>query len=255
MSPSPLPPNTLIFDIGDVLFSWSAKTTTSISPLTLKAILNSTTWFDYERGRLSQDECYHRVGTQFSLDPSEIEQAFIQARDSLQPNEQVIACIRELKANSNGQLRVFAMSNISAPDYECLRTKPADWSIFDHVFTSAAVGERKPNLAFYRHVIAAASVDPQRAIFVDDKLDNVLSARSLGFHGIVFDEPEKVLRTLRNLVGEPIPRAREFLSTNAGVLNSVTDTGIELYENFAQLLILEATEDRCVFIRSNQLPV
>jgi FMN phosphatase YigB (HAD superfamily) len=243
---------TIIFDIGDVLFRWSSETNTSISSKTLHRILSSPTWFDYERGKLSQDDCYARIGEEFALQPHDIMCAFQQARDSLQANDEFIALIRELKAQSNGQLRVYAMSNISLPDYEVLRTKPADWGIFDRVFTSGAAGERKPNLGFYRQVLEATGVEPRQTIFVDDKLENVLSARSLGLHGIVFENPELVRRSLRNLIGNPIQRGREFLRENAGLLLSVTDStdkypSIELHENFAQLLLLEATNDRYVW--------
>lgn len=247
----------IIFDIGDVLFRWSPETKTSISSKTLHKILSSPTWFDYERGKLSEGDCYARVGEEFSLEPEEIRLAFQQARDSLQANEEFIALIRELKAQSNGQLRVFAMSNISVPDYEVLRTKPADWAIFDEIFTSGAAGERKPNLGFYRQVLAATGVEPRQTIFVDDKLENVLSARSLGMHGIVFENPEPVRRALRNLIGSPAERGKHFLEENAGRLLSVTAAtdklpAIELRENFAQLLILEATNDR--YALASRLP-
>ncbi|KAG5648479.1 hypothetical protein DXG03_003090 [Asterophora parasitica] len=239
---------TIIFDIGDVLFKWSSETETSISSRTLHEILSSPTWFDYERGRITEDDCYAKVGAEFILEPEEIRRAFQQARDSLEADDKIIALIRELKAQSDGQLRVFAMSNISLPDYEVLRTKPADWSIFDEVFTSGAAGERKPNLGFYRQVLSSTGIDPHRTIFVDDKLENVLSARSLGLYGIIFDHPDVVGRALRNLIGDPVARGRGFLKCNAGRLISVTNKtekheATELRENFAQLLILEATED------------
>ncbi|KAF8893786.1 Haloacid dehalogenase-like hydrolase-domain-containing protein [Infundibulicybe gibba] len=236
---------TIIFDLGDVLFKWSSQTRTSISSKTLHRILSSPTWFDYERSRLTEDECYEQIGSEFSLQPEEIRRAFQQARDSLEADNDLITLIRELKAQSASQLRVFAMSNISLPDYEVLRTKPADWSIFDEVFTSGAAGERKPNLGFYRYVLTKTGADPRRTIFVDDKLENVLSARSLGFHGIVFDSPGPVKRALRNLIGDPTTRGLEFLSANAGQLDSVTDDSVStsIQENFAQLLILESTGD------------
>jgi FMN phosphatase YigB (HAD superfamily) len=235
----------LIFDIGDVLFSWSSHTRTSISPKTLQKILSTPTWFEYECGRISQDVCYERIGSQFSIAPNEVERAFNDARDSLQCDEEMISLIRELKIQSPS-LRVFAMSNISIPDYQYLRTKPADWSIFDQVFTSGAAGDRKPNLGFYKQVIANTGIDPSKAIFVDDKPENVLSARSLGFCGIVFDNAKKVGRSLRNLVGDPVKRGRQYLKTKAGSHDSVTDGNITIQENFAQLLILELTEDRYV---------
>ncbi|KAF8210318.1 Haloacid dehalogenase-like hydrolase-domain-containing protein [Mycena galopus ATCC 62051] len=238
--------DTIIFDIGDVLFSWSSQTKTSISSKTLRQILSSPTWFDYERGKLSEADCYAKVGSEFSIPPEEIRQAFIEARESLQSNDDLIALVRELKEQSNGTLRVFAMSNISLPDYEVLRTKKADWDIFDRIFTSGAAGERKPHLGFYKHVINETNTNPRRAIFVDDKLENVLSARSLGLHGIIFPRggSEKVKRALRNLIGDPVQRGRQYLQSNARHLESITDNGIILQENFAQLLILELTSKR-----------
>jgi FMN phosphatase YigB (HAD superfamily) len=133
------------------------------------------------------------------------------------------------------------MSNISRPDYEVLRTKPTDWDIFVDIFASGIVGERKPNLGFYKHVLTKIGTDPLTAIFVDDKLDNVLSARSLGLRGIVFEDSSKVMRVLRNLLGNPVHRGRDY-----NQLHSLTDNGITLTENFARLLILEATRKRSV---------
>ena len=236
----------IIFDLGDVLFNWSAETKTNISPKLMHRILNSPTWFDYERARISQEECYARVGAEFSQKPAEIALAFEQARDSLKANDEMIAIVRELKQQSDGHLRVFAMSNISQPDFEVLRTKKADWSIFDDVYTSAEAKERKPNLGFYKAVLSRAGVDPVRTIFVDDKQENVLSARSLGMHGILFDNVRNVIRTLRNILGDPVVRGQEYLHCHAKQFDSVTNTGMTLKENFAQLLILEATNDRYV---------
>lgn len=243
--------NAIIFDIGDVLFKWSSETETSISPRMIHNIISSPTWFDYERGRLSENECYAQIGEEFLLEPEEIRQAFQQARDSLKADDKLLALIRNLKAETGNQLRIFAMSNISVPDYEVLRTKPADWSIFDEIFTSGAAGERKPSLGFFRKVISATGIDPNRTIFVDDRPENVLSARSLGLYGITFENADVVSRALRNLIGDPVSRGREFLRQNAGRLLSVTDTtekhpAIELRENFAQLMILDATNDRSV---------
>jgi FMN phosphatase YigB (HAD superfamily) len=153
---SPAPYSAIILDLGDVLFSWSAETKTSISPKTLKRILESPTWYEFEKGLVSQDDCYARVSQEFDIPASEIAKAFQDARDSLTPNNQLITLIKELKARS--LLTVIAMSNISQPDYEYLRTKPGDWSIFDHVFTSAAAGERKPNIGFYQHVVSSTGI-------------------------------------------------------------------------------------------------
>lgn len=231
----------LIFDLGDVLFSWSPVTSTSISPKVLKRFLSSTIWQEYECGRLSEDDCYRLVGEKFSLDPKEVRQAICDARESLQPDDAFIDFIRELQTEANGALRIFAMSNISAPDYAVARGKPADWSIFERVFTSAEAGMRKPELCFYKYVVDAIEAEPSSVVFVDDRFENVLAARSLGMNGIVFDDVKRVRQALRYFVSDPVTRGMAFLDYRAGRLESETNLGQNVSENFAQLLILEAT--------------
>ncbi|EJF57659.1 HAD-like protein [Dichomitus squalens LYAD-421 SS1] len=236
---------TLILDLGDVLFRWSPKTETAIPPQQLKDILSSVTWFEYERGRLSQEACYERCAEEFKIEASVIAEAFKQARGSLRPNEEFIALIRDLRREMHGDLTVLALSNISLPDYEYIMSLSSDWTtVFDRVFPSALVGERKPHLGCYRKVISEMNLEPQTTVFVDDKLDNVASARSLGMHGIVFDNQANVFRQLRNIFGDPIRRGQEYLRGHAGKLESSTDNGLIFEENFTQLIIYELTQDR-----------
>ena len=233
----------LILDLGDVLFSWSPHTDTSVPARTLQAIVTTPTWADYECGLISQQDFYDRISNEFHIPPSEIMKVFDQSRDSLNSNDEMLDFVRELKRQSDGKLQVYAMSNISGPDHDYLTTKPADWSLFDKVYTSSAAGERKPNLGFYRHVLDDAATDPRSVVFVDSKLENVLTAWSFGMRGIVFDDQKRVIQAVRNAVEDPVWRARSYLQRNAKLLHSVTSDGITLKENFTQLLMLEATCD------------
>jgi FMN phosphatase YigB (HAD superfamily) len=219
-------------------------TSTSISPKTLKAIISSTIWQQYECGRLSEDECYRLVAEKFTLDPAEVRQAFLDARASLQPDDAFIRFICELQAEAQGALRIFAMSNISAPDYAVARGKPANWAIFERVFTSAAAGMRKPDLRFFKYVLDEIKAEPSSVVFVDDRFENVIAARSLGINGIVFDDVSRVRQSLRYFVSDPVSRGLAFLEARAGQLESVTNLGHQVPENFAQLLILEATGNK-----------
>ncbi|KAI5121961.1 hypothetical protein M0805_002032 [Coniferiporia weirii] len=234
----------VIFDLGDVLFTWSAVTKTGIPPKLLKKILRSATWFEYEKGNLTEQEAYAAAACEFGLDSSEIARAFQEARSSLQSNPSIVSFIKELKEQHG--IRVFAMSNISAPDYEVLRgmARPEEWALFDRVFTSSEARERKPNLGFYKYVLEQTGVDPLRTVFVDDKLENILPARSLGIKGIVFDSFETLSRQLRNYVGDSVGRAQAWLKDHSKKMLSVTNTGVTVHENFAPLLIYEATGDR-----------
>ncbi|KAI0344002.1 HAD-like protein [Trametopsis cervina] len=233
---------TLILDIGDVLCTWSLTTSTNVPTETLHTIRNSTTWGLYERGKLTQEECYRQITAENSIDLQELKDAFTHARDSLTVDHDFITFIRQLKSEATDNLHIFLMSNISQPDYDFLRTKEADWLVFDHIFTSFAAGMCKPNLCFYRLVLDTIGGDPGMVVFVDDKAENVLAARSLGMQGIVFEEKVTVQAKLRSLFCDPLKRGKQFLNSNAGKLDSVTSTGIVVPENFTQLLLLEVTK-------------
>jgi FMN phosphatase YigB (HAD superfamily) len=233
----------VIFDLGDVLFTWSAKTATSVPPKTLRKILRSATWFEYEKAQIEEQDCYAAVGAEFGIDPSEVAAAFQGARDSLQSSPDMLELLHTIKKEPG--VRFYAMSNISAPDWEVLKHKGTqqDWDLFERVFTSAEARERKPNLGFFRQVLAQTGVDPSRTAFVDDKLENVLSARSLGLHGIIFTTFEDVAKQLQSLFRDPILAGNGYLHDNAKKMVSMTDSGVLLEENFAQLLLLEQTGD------------
>ena len=209
--------------------------------------MTSPIWRLYECGKITEAECYKRAGVEHSVDAAEIARSFEYARKSLSPNAELLSFIAHLKQESGGTLRVFAMSNISQNDFAALLAKKStDWTVFDRIFTSAAAGMRKPDLCFYRHVVEETGCNPATSVFVDDKAENVFSARSLGMHGIVYHDLASARATLLNLVGDPIRRGQAFLESRRGGHTSVTDTGLIVEENFSQLLILEATGDRQV---------
>ncbi|KAL2812696.1 hypothetical protein BJX63DRAFT_432398 [Aspergillus granulosus] len=235
----------LVLDLGDVLFNWEAPKSTPVPRRVLAHILHSDIWCEYERGHLTEASCYEALASRYGYDVVAITETFALARDSLQLDTTFKVFLHGLKAKSNGALRVYAMSNISKPDYDILLSKATseDWSLFDKVFLSGHVGMRKPDLEFFRHVLQEISTGAEDVVFVDDKLENVISARSLGMHGIVFRDKEDVQRQLSNVFGSPTERGLEFLSTRKKQLQSMTTTDIPVQDNFGQLLILEATNN------------
>jgi hypothetical protein len=76
-------------------------------------------------------------------------------------------------------------------------------------------------------VIEETGIDPTRTIFVDDKLENVLTAQSFGMHGIIFDDQENVIRQLKNICGDPISRGSNFLASRKKNFTSVSSNNIE----------------------------
>ncbi|KAF8265536.1 hypothetical protein EI94DRAFT_1804269 [Lactarius quietus] len=121
---------------------------------------------------------------------------------------------------------------------------PIEWGIFERVFTSADAGMRKPDLCFFDFVLDEIKAEPSSVVFVDDQPENVLAARSLGMNGIVFDDVQRVQQSIRFFTGDPVSRGLSFLEERAGRLESETNSGHTVVENFTQLLIWEATNKR-----------
>ena len=125
-----------IFDLGDVLFTWAPSAPESPLPAkVLRNILRSFHWFEYEKGNLEEHQSYSLVAQEFNVAPCDVENAFQAARNSLKSNPKMLEVIRELR---EAGLTIYAMSNISAPDWKVLTTKATveEWALFDHTFTS-----------------------------------------------------------------------------------------------------------------------
>lgn len=115
--------------------------------------------------------------------------------------EQVISWIQALRKDQPS-LRIVAISNISKPDFDALHTRwsLAFWPLFDEVLTSSAVGMRNPNLGFYRHVLKSTGIDPRKIIFVDDNIQNIISAGSFGMQSVLFEDTFILARTVKTLL-------------------------------------------------------
>lgn len=238
----------LILDIGGVLLDYSINMATTLSQRQIKTALQSTIWNDYESGKFTRQECYDKLTTTLNISPDAWEETVKQLNESLVEKHDFVQAMQTIRV-IYPNLRVFAMSNVSAPDFEVIRSMVEGWGIFDVIYTSAEAGCRKPEFAFYQKVLDSLNVEPQSCIFVDDKPENVVIAHTLGIHGVMFTDTEAVVNKLHNLLGSPVERAMNFLRQNAGNLFCETDKGFKLYDNFSQLLILSCTGDRSVSSR------
>jgi putative hydrolase of the HAD superfamily len=63
-------------------------------------------------------------------------------------------------------------------------------AMFDHHFFSSELGMAKPDRGYFRAVLAALRLAPERALLIDDEPANVEAARSLGIHAECFANPK-----------------------------------------------------------------
>ncbi|KAI2470663.1 HAD-like protein [Annulohypoxylon bovei var. microspora] len=235
----------LVFDLGGVLLEWDRHSLTVLSPGQFLTIMNSTTWHDLDRGMLTVKEACKDFGVILGVEPSIVESALEEAQLSLSVNVPLVQTIHDLKA-LNPDLELYVMSNISREHYKMVRNLDLPWSIFNSIFISGVEGMRKPDLCFFRHAIKQIGIDPSQIVMIDDTVENICAARSLGMYGLLADDKAaKTGSTLLNLLQDPLPRAEAYLKNNARNHHCVTEghENLILKDNFAQMMIWEFTGD------------
>ncbi|MDO8628788.1 MAG: HAD family phosphatase [Nanoarchaeota archaeon] len=77
------------------------------------------------------------------------------------------------------------------------------YSMYDQYFkkrvTSFEVGVRKPDVKIFRLFVKKFSLKPHECVFIDDREDNVSSAKSIGMKAVHFQNFEQCVRELRQL--------------------------------------------------------
>ncbi len=109
---------------------------------------------------------------------------------------QLVDRIRRLKQHYHTALLSNAWSDLR--DYLVNRLKIAD--AFDQMIISAEVGLVKPDQRIYRLVLEHLQVPAQAAIFLDDVMENVEAARSVGLTGIHFRSANQALTELDQIL-------------------------------------------------------
>jgi glucose-1-phosphatase len=88
----------------------------------------------------------------------------------------------------NRGFSLYILSNTNAIHAEkiieqCYRQYRLNFhSLFDKVYFSHEIGHRKPNEAFFQHVLDDAKLEPHQCLFIDDLAKNLEPARQLGIH-------------------------------------------------------------------------
>ncbi|KAJ5606271.1 HAD-like protein [Penicillium lagena] len=218
---------TILVDLGGIFMHAPTDRTlvTGDSTISLRRLMLSSIWMDYESGKLSEEDCFARLASEHHIEASELAAMISDLRQTITYDENTAAVFKNIKQS---KIRIFLVTNISHEDYAALQSlwSHAFWSIFDGVFTSSALGVRKPNLRFYRQVLRATRATPHETFFIDDRPENVLAALSLGMKGT--SDTSDLSRSLANFIGNPIERGLAFLRRHSGKFPTTTQSLVDI---------------------------
>jgi 2-haloacid dehalogenase len=99
------------------------------------------------------------------------------------PFDDTVAILDELRGLG---LPLYVLSNWSAETFRPTRERFDFLGWFDGLVVSGEEGMVKPDPAIFRILTDRYGVDPARALFIDDRSDNVDTARELGFQAILY---------------------------------------------------------------------
>ncbi len=67
---------------------------------------------------------------------------------------------------------------------------------FDGRLISGEVGLAKPDIAIYHRLISDYDLDAAKTLFIDDKIENIMAAQTIGFQTILFKNPMQLSEDL-----------------------------------------------------------
>lgn len=183
--------STVIFDIGDVLVSANIKDYLMADPEIPNDIIDELLklWFiDKDEVDDTMDlDTYReivnkRMGVEFS---KYIPKLFKYNVECVTAFDYTIPMIQELKDKG---YKVYYLSNWSAWTHDLLQEagKFDFLKLMDGGVFSYDVGYMKPNEEIYKILLNKYKINPEEAIFFDDREENIEAANKLGIHGVHF---------------------------------------------------------------------
>ena len=191
ISPQDTGISTVIFDIGDVLVSANIKDYLISDPEVPNEIVDELLklWFiDKDEVDDTMDlDTYReivnkRMGVEFS---NYIPKLFQYNVECVTAFDYTIPMIQDLKDKG---YKVYYLSNWSAWTHDLLQEagKFDFLKLMDGGVFSYDVGYMKPNEEIYKILLNKYKINPEEAIFFDDREENIEAANKLGIHGVHF---------------------------------------------------------------------
>jgi len=196
--------NTIIFDLGEVIIDLHPEKVIQylsrmwkIDANQIKSlIVDNSQLIDYETGRIDElqmlDSIQRDFQTQITVD--EFEYGWnLMIGDISQKRKNLLEILRK-------DYQVLFLSNTNAMHERAFDTLAREkFSIsslsvlVDRAYYSHNMGLRKPDKEIYKALIDDQNLNPRECLFLDDRMDNILSASELGIKTLQITTPNQIL--------------------------------------------------------------
>jgi glucose-1-phosphatase len=190
----------IFFDLGNVLISLDAvkfgekmESLTGLQPDQLLPAFMDNLVLDYECGRLDDhaflEGLSRRVGVPITREKLDEAWTCMFREVPLIPGQ----LLEELARN----FRLWVVSNTNRMHFEYILKHYSFLKHFCGWSLSYEVGAAKPDPAIFAHALANTGIAPSEALFIDDQLINVESARKMKMDAIQFHDAAQLIEVFR----------------------------------------------------------
>lgn len=184
------PVDTIIFDVGMVLYQWDIRhlyTKLIADPTELDHFLSEVLtmeWHSQHDAGRALDEMIAELTGQHPHHADLISYYVPRWLETIPgPVPGMIDLAQRLAAQGTP---LFGITNFGVEFWEMFRPTAPVFDLFQDIVVSGAEKLVKPDPAIYHLAIARFGIDPERALLIDDRADNIGSAIACGLQGHVF---------------------------------------------------------------------
>lgn len=151
---------------------------------------------DAEKGLYSKEELLERMAQQVGIALEDATAFYMEYFSKDEEDAELVAFVRTLKPH----YKLGLLSNAYPGTREWMQEYHTFLDLFEISFFSAEAGMRKPEPEFFRLILDAMQVEPQKTLFVDDFPENIAGAQQLGMQTVWYTDREKCIPLLKDLL-------------------------------------------------------
>ncbi len=110
-------------------------------------------------------------------------------------DNEVFSLIQKLRK----RYRIFALTNHVREFFDFLDRKHGLEGMFGRIFKSYETKLAKPDPRFYEYMLKEIGMKPKECVFIDDRKDNIRTAKELGMRAILHENARTLEKELRKL--------------------------------------------------------
>ena len=175
-----------------IIFDFFGVISSEIAPIWLRKYFDEETSKTIKRdivsqvdiGEISEEELYIKLGDLAKLTPEKVKNEW---EKLVIINTELTDFIRSIKNN----YLIALLSNASETFLRKILDKYSLYDLFDTIVISSEEKIVKPNEEIYNIVLNRLDIKPEKALMIDDNINNINGSKEAGIEGIIYNDFKK----------------------------------------------------------------